>query len=380
VTQPREADGTTTAGGLAGKGTFRFVRDGDEQAILSLLEATFGRWPSVDIDVPPIDHLRWKLRNDVFRHHIVVEADGRLAGVSFCWPRPTHAAGGDFVTQTGADLAIHPDYQNQGGLRAMRAFGKTVYDDMFAIRIGGVSRHAAVIHSRAATRRGLFGNQIQVLERPFSLATAFARFRPRRGQSLHNVTRSLRLLAQSLRGQSHNGIAPAEARSWAVRQIETFDERADAFWQEARAPFDYVMARDAEYLNWRYCDARAGRYAVFVAEEGGALLGYAVAQVTHGRGVLPDALVLPERLDVLESLIGAALRHLREAGVSLAVAWLPERHTYHPVLRRHGFLVRPTRTRELAYNILGDRCEEDLAFLSEPGTRVHITAGDQDVI
>lgn len=362
------------AGRLADEASFRFYRDGDEHAILSLLEAAFGRWPGVEITVDPIEHLRWKLRSDVYLHHVVVEAGAEMVGVSLCWPRPTHTTRVPFVTQTGADLAIHPDYQSQSGLKAMRAFNKAIYDELFAIRIGGSSRHPAVIHSRATTRRGLFGNRVQVLERPFSLATALSRFRPRRGQSLQHAARSLRLLTQGLRGPGRNGVTPAEARSWSVRAVETFDDRIDPFWDEARSAFDYVMTRDAAYLNWRYCDPRAGKYTVFLAEEGRSLLGYAAVQVSRERGFLSDALVLPERLDVLDALVGAALGHLREAGVDLALAWLPAHHSYHPVLRRHGFLVRPTRTRELAYNILGDRPEEDFTFLSDPRTRVHFTA------
>lgn len=361
-------------------GSFRFFRDGDEHAILSLLEATFGRWPSVEIAVKPIEHLRWKLRNDVYRNHVVVEVGGRLASVSLCWPRPTHTTRVPFVTQTGADLAIHPAYQGQGGLKAMRAFSKPTFDRLFAIRIGGSSRHPAVIHSRATTQRGLFGNRVLLLERPFSLATAIARFRPRRGQSLQDAARSLRLLTQGLRGQGRNGATPSPRTSWSLRAVDAFDERTDAFWHEARSSFDYIMARDAAYLNWRYCDPRAGRYTTFLAEERGTVLGYAAVQVSRERGILSDALVLPERLDVLDALLGAALGHLREAGVSLAAAWLPEHHAYQSMLRRHGFLPRTTRTRDLAYNILGDRPEEDSAFLSDPRTRTHITAGDQDVI
>jgi hypothetical protein len=41
--------------------TLRYYRDGDEEGILDCLTAAFGRWPSVDIDVAPIEHLRWKL-------------------------------------------------------------------------------------------------------------------------------------------------------------------------------------------------------------------------------------------------------------------------------------------------------------------------------
>jgi hypothetical protein len=41
--------------------------------------------------------------------------------------------------------------------------------------------------------------------------------------------------------------------------IERFEEWADEFWTQLGARYKFIVQRDKDYLNWRYCDPRGGK-------------------------------------------------------------------------------------------------------------------------
>ncbi len=41
------------------------------------------------------------------------------------------------------------------------------------------------------------------------------------------------------------------------------------------------MERNRDYLNWRYCDPRAGGFLVTQAEENGRLVGFSAPKINH---------------------------------------------------------------------------------------------------
>src|SRR4029077_16724575 len=68
---------------------------------------------------------------------------------------------------------------------------------------------------------------------------------------------------------------PAVAgQSSAIREMLAFDDRIESFWQQAAQPFDFVAVPPADWLNWRYCDARGGIGSVLLAEDDAELLGF----------------------------------------------------------------------------------------------------------
>jgi hypothetical protein len=287
--------------------------------------------------------------------------DGRIVGMGLVSNRAALARGRVVMHRASTDLAVHPDFQRLGILKSMRG----VRDEAFRgddFRLGGFSRHEAVRRLREGRDdRHSIGNRVQVLERPLTLRAALSRLGPRGALMLRP------------------GGAP-RSTTWTVREVDAFDERVDGLWAEASAQFEFALQRDAAFLNWRYCDRRAGRYVTLLAEDAGRLLGYAVGQLSHGRGLLADALALPGRLDVLESLVAGATARLREEGAAMVVAWCPTLHPYQAALRRQRYVVRESRTRRLAYITLHHAMEDTLRFLQDARTRIHLMAGDVDVI
>jgi hypothetical protein len=164
----------------------------------------------------------------------------------------------------------------------------------------------------------------------------------------------------------------------APREVERFDDRLGRLWHEASGQFNYIPVRSSAYLNWRYADPRAGRFSLLVVEEADGLAGYTVARMSHGRGYLCDILARPDRLDVADALIGAAIDRLRAARVDAVECWLPRHHPYKELLRQHGFLHRK-RVVEVTYGAF--RAPEDAQqFLREPRAAIHFTSGDSDLV
>jgi RimJ/RimL family protein N-acetyltransferase len=175
--------------------------------------------------------------------------------------------------------------------------------------------------------------------------------------------------------------ASREAHPWSISSVEAFDDRVDAFWQEASQPFAFIVVRDRQYLDARYGDPRAGNFTIKLAEENGALLGYTVLCVDSDgdRGYVADLLTLPERCDVATSLLRDALDHFRRLGRPRVECQLPEHHPYRQALDKLGFLSRPQGRYARNYAALG-ASEEELAFLREPEAPLHRTLGDTDIV
>ena len=170
-------------------------------------------------------------------------------------------------------------------------------------------------------------------------------------------------------------LGPAKL-AWSIATLERFDDRIEGFFDEAARPFDFVIVRSKDYLNWRYCDPAAGRFTVRIAEEGDRILGYLVFKISEGTGYIADLLALPDRREVVRSLIEDALSVFRGAGVESASCWMISRHPYNGILRRYGFVDSRKDVGFEYRTITVDGGEVE--FLDDPRARIHLTHGDSD--
>lgn len=322
----------------------RFYREGDDEALVDLLRSAFDRWPAPDISVEPLEYLRWKLASpEAQRSHVVAEADGEIIGCRITMARRMKVRDRVLLMRLGVDSAVHPRWHNRGVMTRM----KTVSWDELARRFdlhGGTTRNEYLLRQDLRDGRRLFGNKMEVLERP-------------------------------------PGEAPiaAQVHGWTIGAAAAFDDRVNDLWQEASVPFDLLVVRTKDYLNWRYADPRAGGFAIRLAERKGRLLGYAVLAGSGTRGRIADLFVLPERADVLASLIQDGLAHFKNMGVSRVQCWCPRHHPFRPVFRRLGFERRQT-LRGVTLGAYSNDLNRELEFLSDPLAALHMCAGDTDVV
>ena len=172
--------------------------------------------------------------------------------------------------------------------------------------------------------------------------------------------------------------APRSGPACRTRPVDRFAPNIDEFVADASSRFSLIVDRSRAYLNWRYCDERAGRFVVTIAEdEAGRTLGYCVMKASLGVGHLVDLLVRPDRLDVADTLVADAIAELRTRDVSSVECFLPRKHEYRRVLQRRGFVDvrRPVRLAIANRHGAGDE-----AALHDPKSELHLVRGDLDDI
>jgi hypothetical protein len=280
------------------------------------------------------------------------------------------------LARQGTDGSVHPDFQDQGIMSAIRAFMIKEFPDTFDLYIGAASRHEAM---HALTRRAGsddFGNGVTRFVLPLGVPSALRAFRLRLGRSPRKLARDAAALARWAVDRARRDRNADSSSPWTIETVERFDARTDALWERASAPFDFAIERRAAYLNWRYADPRGGPFTIRTAEAGGEVLGYAVTRMLRGRAFLADLLALPERHDVVSGLVRDAAARAQAAGAGELECWLPARHPYRRALDDAGFLDK--RHQRVAHRALSPGT--DLSFLQEPRSALHFTIGDLDIV
>jgi GNAT superfamily N-acetyltransferase len=321
----------------------RFYRPGDEEGILRVLQASFPRWPEVETDVPPIDHLRWKLAGAEHPklNHIVAEASGEIIAVRIGWAQRYRNRGQALGCRFDVDSAVLPDWRGRGVYSSITRFGVAMATNADAV-FANTGRPSLLQFDRELGHHPLKNRIVSMV---------------------CDVT--AQAAAEQIDGD------------WAVGTVESFDDRIESFWEKASLAFEFIVAPSRDDLNWRYCDARGGIGTVLQAEEDGDIVGFVALRVSRGEGHIAYLLALPDRLDVVSGLTAAALTRLRNDGASEVDCALPRRHPYRSVLAEQGFTRKghaiPLTCRANAPDI-------DLSFLQETKCAAHLMLGDTDLV
>jgi hypothetical protein len=322
-----------------------------------MLEAAFGRpWPRVEIQCDPIEHLRWKLSNtpEAPGIHRITEVDGKPAASVFCWIQNVKLRDGLYRNIQGVDSIADPKFQRLGLFHARAEWRKQHPDDQPSdFQFGPVSGHPALAHlHQKAEQEGrslVIGNRVRVLTLPLD----------------HAADRIERAASP----------APSSA-TCDIRPVEAFDDRTDAFWLRAADPYEFIVERTKDQLNWRYADPRAGLFSIHLAERQGEMLGYSALRLSHGRGYIADLLTLPDHLDVAAALLEDAIYTLVGLSVSRIDWWVPIRHPHQRLARERGFVDK----RIVDISLYPNKPSVDLTYLTSPSVPVHIAAGDTDLV
>ena len=197
-----------------------------------------------------------------------------------------------------------------------------------------------------------------------------------RADAVHEALDHARLVIGAL--ASRRRAPPTDG--WTIETIVQFEDHHAAFITDAMRQFDFVADRSIEYLNWRFCDERAGPFTVrlLTRNTDGAPLGYAVTRVYNGRAYLADILAVPNHTDAAEALIRDAIALSSDGGATFIATRLPRRHVYRRALKRAGFFDNG----HLAGELLSPRHAPaaDFEFLQNKDARIHLVLADSDHI
>jgi hypothetical protein len=169
--------------------------------------------------------------------------------------------------------------------------------------------------------------------------------------------------------------------SISVRRVRKFPAKIDEFWEKNLDSYDFIVERSSQYLNWRYCDSRAGNYEVFLAEEGDEILGYSVAGVNRIREDYPvsyvvDLVACGGRGDVYGALLARMVDRLDEEGINIVLGLAVKGSKVESAYAGSGFLDSRERL-ELFMTPVGSSQVSETVKGFKPG-RVHYCWGDHD--
>ena len=358
------------------------IRDyaqGDEHAIVELLNTVFQGWPRVDAG-SSLDYWRWKYEARVLPKKLITVLTTE-DGVKACvHTLPVEIKLYDRLLSgsLGGDVAVHPDSRQKG-------FYKKTLDSMTkARREAGIKFHYTVtgnpIIMDMFKKRGDFTqfpvplvNLVQIKDIDLQLEKM-----PRD----YPFITKLGYTGVSILSRLSNPELRIEAESVEVDKMEKFTEAADKLWEKLSPGYDLIIKRDKDYLNWRYLDPRSGDYRVTQASKDGELLGYIVTRINRYRtdypvGYIVDLLALPGREDAVDALVKDAQSYFDEA-VNIVNYLTVKGSRYEAAFKRNGFLDSRVQVL-LYYNTLGDASVKTQIQRLDPA-RTHICWGDTDTL
>jgi hypothetical protein len=353
---------------------FGELSDAEVAAVLVLLQHEHPRWPWASIDVPAIDHLRWKLAGPDGDGMLVrgFEGDELVAAMPIFFSA-VRLSGASRRRNHLNDSTITKAYQGRGlaksrhGVFADSARGSTAHFEM--------TRVEHPVARRVLAKRGFreMGCPVDVFARVLDARRFGIDF------SVDSRLPAWAWLLRSAGGIGRSSAPRLRRRSsdLKVSRLEEFGEQEDELLETVVSAFDLVCDRSSAYLNWRYLDPRAGDFTVRAAHEHGSLLGYCVTRVDGPRGYIADLTVLPERTEAATLLLEDSADWLAKRGASGVLAWMPRHHPHRAAMWASAF-VRTPRTADPLYRHVG--LEEETRVLGRRDAKLHLGIGDTDEV
>lgn len=361
--------------------TVRPYQFGDEDGILKLLELVFDGWPRYDIGCSSLDHWKWKyLDNPSRKNFIILGVSGdQVIGVNHAIHLRIKIGEKTLPCAYVADTGVHPDFRRMGVLNRMRELKRTDVTDEDVTLNFFVSSSPIIIEGHL--RKGLprFPHKISNLVRIRDIDLQVHAM-PMKNAWLMKLGFRTAKLINDVRNATE--ILGKNVPTVTVRDIQAFDDRIDKFWREVSEHYKFIVERTAEYLNWRFCDHRAGDYAIKVAEdERGLITGYCVLRINkyvenYPIGYIMDLLAIPGHQDAVEALVAHSVQYFDERGINLIICLVVKNHPNERSLNRHGFLDSRINIQPLYRTF---KVAEELRKLETyPVDRVYFSYGDTD--
>jgi GNAT superfamily N-acetyltransferase len=359
--------------------SYRSYEPDDGEKIVELLEMVFNGWPKYDLGCSPLEHWRWKNgggKNSSLG--AVCVHNGCIVGSLQSIPRSIRIGEASLLGSYGVDFAVHPDYKGRGISTRLNNITDGLLKDSgvaFSYAIVGNSILVKAYSKRYPEFPHPMANLVRIrdidaqlealpMERPWLVKLGYGVFR------LLNVAWRRFYSPESRKTE------------FKVKRLDRFDERADDLWEEVSVDHDFICDRSADFLNWRYCDPRAGDFIAMMAEgDDGELLGYSVLRVNrylegYPVGYIVDLLGRPGRMDVVEALAAESLEYFDTNDVNIVNCLVAKGHPHETALKRLGFVDSMVKIR-----IFIDEYERKGIFSGIVGSlpsRIHFSWGDHD--
>lgn len=360
----------------------RPYRQGDEEEIVQLLELVFDGWPHFDIECSPLEHWRWKFEDNPIKSSIISVGtrNGEIIGCSHRISRKLKIGESVILCCTGADQAVHPNFRKMGLFKKMDGLGKELERKSGIHFFYGISGNPILIKYRSKDHH------------TFPHATAkFVRIQDIDWhlQMMHTTHINLykygyRLVKLFNKFKNALSLSPPLNGDFRIKKISSFDNSINAFWNEIKDHYTFIVERTKDYLNWRCCDPRGGNYLIKIAERDGHVLGCIVLRINkyqkdYPTGYIIDLLTLPGRLDIVDALIRDAIQDFDNQNINIIKCQIIKNQQYERIFKKYGFLSTRNGTNILwrSDTTIG---EELSKFQTSSVNRIHFVYGDYDDI
>ena len=318
----------------------RFFRRGDEDEILGLLRLAFDGWPHMDLNCSAIEHWRWKHEDNPSGKSIVSVgvSEGKIMGCSHTIPMRMKIKNGVFLCCNGVDVAVHPHYRRMGVYGNMLDF-KRRFEKKAGMKLHFTCTGNRILINRLSKRESRFPFKIVNLVRILDISKHLKAMPIKKGWFMKLGYRFVKFMNELKNAY----IAPVSISDLQISDVNRFDEKTAEFYKQVSDHYDFILERNPEYLNWRYCDPRAGNFLVRLVREEDRVLGYSVLKINRYKvdypvGFIVDLLTLPKRVDVAEALAMDAVNYFDQNDVNIVNYLVVQGHPYEDVLKRCGFL------------------------------------------
>jgi len=348
---------------------------GDEEGIVTLLSSTL-QWPGLNIPSSPLDHWTWKnLDSPNGSFVIVADHDCAIVGCSHISIVRCKVVQDEIYLGNGIDVAVHPDYRKLGIFNRMNKKRFRFLQEK-NISLALWSSGNPILFKKwnqisASFPHELHGHvRIRDIDLQLKHMKVVDPFIVKTGYTLLSSVNKLR-----------RKLAPKASESKIeVYPITLFEQDVDELWAKASTEFDFVVVRNSTYLNWRYCDRRAGEYTVFGARDGDELAGYIVLATNstpdgYPMGYIVDLFTLPSRPDATDALLNKATETFDEQGINIITVLSNSSSPYKKNLYRAGFLDSLVR-----YNLWYSSFDETSDLSKKKLDVTHFQFGDRDTL
>lgn len=345
---------------------------------MNLLQSAFDGWPNFDIICSPLEHWRWKYQDNLLGSVVTLGVwEDKIIGARHSFLIRIKIGEKSFFCKYSADTAVHPDFRNMGVQKKMVELSNELSVRAGARYIYYVSSNPILIRSWMR-RRPPFPHGISNLVR---IRDVDKQLKAMPVKNVWFIRLSLNALKFFNKIKNMFGRSQTSRHELDINEVSNFDSRIDEFWGKVSDHYKFIVERNRDYLNWRYCNYGGGEFIVKQAEEDGHILGFIVLRVNRLRpnypvGFIVDLLTLPGRLDVADSLIGNAVQYFDSHNINLINFMVVRNNPYEGVMKEHGFLDSRIKI-HLFYRSYGK--EDEMGKLKTvPADNIHFAYGDID--
>lgn len=359
----------------------RPYKHGDEEGIVQLLQLSFSGWPRFDLNCTSLDHWKWKYLENPYRDNYIGLGllKKKIIGVDHAIPSYVKIGDKTHLCSYGADVVVHPEYRRMGVYRRVRDIRQKLAEEAGVILNYHVTSNPIIIKNNIRAGRPYFPKKIISLVRIIDINEHIMNMPVKNSWYLklgYIMSKKINEIKNSLKKAAY------EDDHLEITTVNEFGEGIASFLNKISNHHNFMVQKSMNYMNWRYCDPRAGNFLVRQIDgENNEILGYCVLSEnrTHKGytiGYVVDMLSLPERLDVADALIKDAVAYFDGKQVNIVSSLMVKNHPYEAVFTRNGFLDSRFELK-LFYRQLRDDGVLDEVEKSSP-SKIHFSYGDID--